>query len=192
LATLWRELPALRLAAMTQAMIFAAFMVFWTVLACRLQDPPFGYGADVVGLFGLLGIVGLLAAPVAGTLSDRRGPYSTIMFGAILTLLSWIVLGAWESLIGFSLAVALLDFGIQGAIVANPACDFRTAAGSAFPHQYAVHGPDVCRWRVRLGAGKVGMADDRLVGRHRRRPCFGRGGGDVAGDWNLVSPPPSA
>jgi predicted MFS family arabinose efflux permease len=119
LATLWRDLPTLRLAAMTQAMIFAAFMVFWTVLAFRLQDPPFGYGADVVGLFGILGIVGVLAAPVAGVLSDRRGPYSTIMLGAILTLLSWIILGTWESLIGFSIAIALLDFGMQAAIVAN-------------------------------------------------------------------------
>lgn len=119
LLTLWRELPDLRLAAMTQAMIFGAFTVFWTVLAFRLQEPPFGYGADVVGLFGILGLVGVLAAPAAGILSDRRGPYSAILLGAVVTLLSWVILGTWESLIGFSIAIALLDLGMQGAIVAN-------------------------------------------------------------------------
>jgi predicted MFS family arabinose efflux permease len=119
LATLWRELPDLRLAAVTQAMIFGAFTVLWTVLAFRLQEPPFGYGADVVGLFGILGLVGVLAAPAAGILSDRRGPYSAILLGAVVTLLSWVILGTWESLIGFSLAIALLDLGMQGAIVAN-------------------------------------------------------------------------
>ena len=119
LLTLWRDLPDLRLAAATQAMIFGAFTAFWTVLAFRLQEPPFGYGADVVGLFGILGLVGVLAAPAAGILSDRRGPYSAILLGAVVTLLSWVILGTWESLIGFSLAIALLDLGMQGAIVAN-------------------------------------------------------------------------
>jgi predicted MFS family arabinose efflux permease len=119
LATLWRELPDLRLAAVTQAMIFGAFTVLWTVLAFRLQEPPFGYGADVVGLFGILGLVGVFAAPAAGILSDLRGPYSAILLGAVVTLLSWVILGTWESLIGFSLAIALLDLGMQGAIVAN-------------------------------------------------------------------------
>ncbi len=119
LATLWRDLPDLRLAAMTQALIFGAFTMFWTVIAFRLQDPPFGYGADVVGLFGILGLVGVLATPASGFLSDRRGPYSAILLGTVVTLLAWVILGTWESLIGFAIAVALLDLGLQGAIVAN-------------------------------------------------------------------------
>lgn len=119
LATLWRELPDLRLAAMTQALIFGAFTMFWTVIAFRLEAPPFGYGADVVGLFGILGLVGVLATPASGFLSDRRGPYSAILLGTVVTLLSWVILGTWESLVGFAIAVALLDIGLQGAIVAN-------------------------------------------------------------------------
>lgn len=119
LLTLWRDLPDLRFAAMTQAMIFGAFSVFWTVLALRLQEPPFGFGADVVGLFGILGLVGVLAAPAAGILSDRRGPHTAILLGAVVTLLSWAVLGVWESVIGFLIAIALLDLGMQGAIVAH-------------------------------------------------------------------------
>jgi predicted MFS family arabinose efflux permease len=119
LGGLWVEFGALRKAALTQALLFGAFSAFWTILALRLQQPRFALGADVAGLFGVIGAVGILAAPIAGRISDRKGPRLVVVLGAILTLAAWVIFASWESVIGLVVGVVLLDFGVQSALVSN-------------------------------------------------------------------------
>lgn len=117
LGRLWSEFSSLRLAVATQALLFATFTAFWTILALHLQS--YHLGSDVAGLFGVIGAVGILAAPLAGRIADKRGPRPIIAAGAALALVSWLILGFWPGVAGLVVGVILLDFAIQSVLVSN-------------------------------------------------------------------------
>jgi predicted MFS family arabinose efflux permease len=119
LADLWEEEPVLRRAALTQGALFGSFSVFWTILSLHLQEPMYKLGADAAGMFALLGVVGITAAPWSGHIADRRGPTLVVQIGALLTVLAWAPFALWNSLLGMIIGVMVLDFGVQGAVVSN-------------------------------------------------------------------------
>ena len=119
LIQLWREFSELRLAAVTQALLFGAFTAFWSILALHLQEPRFGQGAEVAGLFGIVGAVGILVAPLAGRFADKHGPQKVILAGTILTVISWAIFGLWSSIVGLVVGCILLDFAVQSVLVSN-------------------------------------------------------------------------
>ncbi|RYZ72314.1 MAG: MFS transporter [Proteobacteria bacterium] len=121
---LWSEFPELRLAVITQGFLFASFSMFWTVLAYHLAEPHFNMGSDVAGLFGVVGAVGVLAAPLAGKFADRNGPRPVIVMGVVLSMFSWGIFGFWNSIPGLILGVIVLDFAVQGVLVSHQSIIF--------------------------------------------------------------------
>lgn len=116
------EQRTLREASIIGAMAFGAFSVFWTVLAFFIERSPYHYNSQIAGLFGLVGVVGAAAAPIAGRLVDRVSAKMVVGISVVITLLSFLIFWAFGShLWGLVLGVILLDLGVQSAQISNQA-----------------------------------------------------------------------
>ena len=114
------DTPRLMQVSLVGAMLFAAFSAFWTTLVFFLETPPYHYGSEAAGLFGLVGAVGALAAPIAGRFSDLRGPRFVVAIAISVSVAAYLcfwTLG--HHLPGLVFGVILLDAGVQSAQVAN-------------------------------------------------------------------------
>ncbi len=125
LTSLWhlvRTHRVLRQAAVVQALIFAAFLAFWSDLALLLQQAPYHLGGTAVGLIGIVGAGGALAAPLAGRFADRRGPAVVVTVGAGLVVLSFAIFSLLQgSMVALIAGVILMDLAVQSSQVSNQA-----------------------------------------------------------------------
>lgn len=117
---LFLQEPILRLRALLGMLSFAVFSLFWTPLAFLLKAPPYGYSDAAIGLFGLAGAAGALAANGAGRLADQgKGGLGT-WTGLLGLLVAWIPLAfAQVSLVALSAGVLILDLAVQLVHVSN-------------------------------------------------------------------------
>lgn len=118
--TLLRQERVLQVRGLLALLMFAAFNIFWSALALSLSAPPHGFSHTVIGAFGLVGVVGALAAGRAGHWADRGHAQRTSAAALVLLLLAWWPLSMMEwSLSALVIGILLLDLGGQALHVTN-------------------------------------------------------------------------
>ncbi|MBN9217622.1 MAG: MFS transporter [Mesorhizobium sp.] len=120
---LLRREPVLRGRALTAALVMAAFSLFWTAVALRLAQPPFGLGQRGIALFALVGAGGAVVTPLFGRAGDHGWTRPATIFChlvlmAALALAAWagsFQSGAsWQPLVLMGAGAVLLDIGVTG------------------------------------------------------------------------------
>ncbi|WP_405562740.1 MFS transporter [Streptomyces sp. NBC_01180] len=156
-ARLLADEPVLRTRALIGLLAFACFSALWTSLAFLLSGPGYGWSDAEIGLLGLAGAAGAIAAQLAGRLADRGRTTLTTVTSALLLLGSWglLALGA-HSLAALIAGIVLLDLAHQGVHITNQSLiyalrpDSRGRITSAYMTCYFVGGA--------LGSALVGAA----------------------------------
>jgi predicted MFS family arabinose efflux permease len=122
------EQPTLRIRMFYGTLGMGQFSVLWTTIAFLLGGSPYHYGDATIGLFGLVGLAGALAAQVAGRLADRGHHHRSTGVFFVVMLVSWALIAAGASSLAALIAgIALLDLGIQGAQITNQSVIYRLA-----------------------------------------------------------------
>ncbi|MEM9243527.1 MAG: MFS transporter [Pseudomonadota bacterium] len=102
------------------ALSFAAFNAFWGSLAYLLSLKPYGYSSNVVGIFGLAGIVSIISSRFIGMLSDRVGVHHVVTLGAVILGIAFLLIwqapvNLWWLIIG----AIVLDLGGRTGLISN-------------------------------------------------------------------------
>ncbi|MGZ3454968.1 MAG: MFS transporter [Polyangiales bacterium] len=118
LASVVRTQPILRRHAFVGALGFAAFSVFWSTLSFQLAS--FGHGSSAAGAFGILGLSGIVVAPIVGRLAGKipATRINAIALASVAISFAVFHFGA-TSLFVIGTGVVLLDAGAQANHLAN-------------------------------------------------------------------------
>ncbi|WP_297831782.1 MFS transporter [Pseudomonas sp.] len=115
----------LRVRGVLALLIFAAFSVLWTSMVLPLSARPYSLSHTQIGLFGLAGVAGALAASNAGRWADQGVGQRVTGIALVLLTLSWLATSLMEtSLIFLVIGVVVLDFAVQAVHVTNQSMIF--------------------------------------------------------------------
>ncbi|WP_205297844.1 MFS transporter [Pantoea sp. Cy-639] len=117
---LYRHDRLLRQRGLLALLVFAAFSVLWSAMVLPLSAAPLALDHTRIGLFGLAGIVGALAASRAGRLADQGQGRRTTGLALGLLILSWLPTAFLEqSLLALLAGVLMLDLAVQAVHVTS-------------------------------------------------------------------------
>lgn len=124
---LLRQNKVLQVRGILALLMFAAFNIFWSALVLPLSAPPYGFSHTMIGAFGLVGVVGTLAAARAGRWADQGRAQSVSGAALVLLCVAWWPLSlmevSWWALV---IGIVLLDLGGQALHVTNQSLILRS------------------------------------------------------------------
>lgn len=121
LASLWhlfQRQPVLRQRALYQALMFAAFSLFWTASPIALAR-EYGLSQAQIAVFALVGAMGAIAAPIAGRLADAGHTQRLSHFAKLLAVVAFVPglvalqLHLSFGVVALAITGVLLDFAVQ-------------------------------------------------------------------------------
>ncbi|MFM9436430.1 putative MFS family arabinose efflux permease [Janthinobacterium sp. CG_23.3] len=128
LRMLWRD-RVLQVRGVIAMLMFATLSIFWTVLVLPLSAAPHALSHTAIGAFGLVGVVGALAAARAGQLADRGLGQWTSGVALALLLAAWLPLAFTDtSLWALIVGIVVLDLAGQAIHVTNQSMIFSAHA----------------------------------------------------------------
>lgn len=118
LVHLLRDQPVLRRRSLYQALMFAAFSIYWSAVPLELVTQH-GWSQTQVALFALVGATGAIAAPISGRLADAGYTSIATLCALVLASLSFAsgLMPASMQIVGLGLTGVLLDFAVQTNMV---------------------------------------------------------------------------
>lgn len=125
LRSLWqllRQSPLLQESMLVGGASMAAFSALWTTLTFLLESPHYGYGPALVGAFGLLGIAGVVVAPIVGRAIDRYGASPVLRVALLTQVVGFVLLWTFGyKLPGLIAGILCFDGGMQATQISNQA-----------------------------------------------------------------------
>jgi predicted MFS family arabinose efflux permease len=112
--------PVLRERGVFALLIFASFSVFWSSIVLPLAAPPLSLSHTSIGMLGIAGLAGALAARHSGSLADRGWGQRTTGLSLLLMLAGWGLIACLHTSLWLVLAgVVMIDFAVQAIHVTN-------------------------------------------------------------------------
>ncbi len=111
---IYRDFPAIRVYSLRGGLSFGSMMAIWSCMAFHVAGAPFHAGSDTVGLLGLCGLAGAMAASGIGKYIPKFGIERFCLAGNILQFAAWAA--AWVfsgSYAGLVAAIMMVDVGAQ-------------------------------------------------------------------------------
>jgi predicted MFS family arabinose efflux permease len=164
--SLFRQEAVLRQRAILALLTFASAMVLWTPMVLPLSAPPLSLSHSEIGLFGLAGAAGALAAARAGHLADRGLGQWVSGLSLLLMLASWLPIAlTGSSLWALLLGVITLDLGLQAVHVTSqsmiysvrPEAQSRLTAGYMLFYSIGSAGGSIASTAMYAWAGWAGV-----------------------------------
>lgn len=116
--------PLLVQACLISFLCSAVFTCFWTTLTFLLASPPYEFDSLIIGLFSLIGLVGIVGGPLYGRyVIDRIVPLISSIIGQVLAA-TGVVVGTFagnHTVAGPVIQAICGDTGIQMAQISNRA-----------------------------------------------------------------------